>query len=499
MKHEFKAKVFDFEAGQNVIVINEERALELDIGKLDRVRLSVNGKEAVAIVDFSHSFRNDEIGLFDEIGKKLGVIGGERMLLQLSARPQSLDFIRNKLDGKILSDNEVKQVIRDLMEEKLSNAELASFITAIYCNGFNAEETVSLTEAIYESGGTLKGLKSPVASTHSIGGVAGDRVSMLVVPIIASLGITIPKTCTRAISSASGTADSMEVLTNVTLSIDEVKRVVEETNGCLVWGGAVNIAAADDKLINIRNPLRLDPTSLLLSSILAKKEAEGAEFVLLDIPTGRGSKVEEEEDAKKLSHEFEVLGAHLGMKIHTIITDGSQPLLPTIGPALEAKAVLDALCCRRHGLLVEKACLECGSLLHLVKGVDVEEGYRIALHQITSGKAYTKFKEIIKAQGGNPNTQPEDIKLGKYAAKILAKESGLVDHIDNRITSRICRALGSPVDKKAGIELKVSVGMKVEEGQELYCMYSNSQSKLESSIHQASELSLVEVKKSILG
>jgi len=305
-----KAVIFDIEQGQNEIVLNEVQAKQLDLGLMDRVRLLLRRKETNAIVDHCEQcVKYGEIGLFTEVAKALGAKKGDRISVDLAKRPESLDFIRKKLDGGILKESEIKAIISDLLAEKLSQAELASFITAVHIAGLNTDETVALTKAMISSGEQLNFKGKVVVSEHSIG---GDRVSMLIVPIIASLGILIPKTCSRAISSAAGTADVMEVLCPVSMSIEKVAKVVQKTNGCLVWGGALNMASADDKLIRIRNPLRLDPKPLLLSSILAKKKAEGAKYVLIDLPVGRGAKLADVKMAEDLGKDFAVLGHFLG-------------------------------------------------------------------------------------------------------------------------------------------------------------------------------------------
>ncbi len=496
---ELKAKLIDFEQGQNEVALNEEQAKELDFNVLDRVKLSAGGKSIVAIVDHSRSLvARGEIGLFDEAAKALNAKKGQMISVELAPRPQSLDAIRKKLDGGILSDGEVNGIIADLMDEKLSNAELAAFIGGIYTKGLSTEETIALTKAIYASGGSLHFKREPVVSEHSIGGIAGDRVSMLIVPIIASLGLTIPKTATRAISSASGTADAMEVLAPVSLSVSQAERVVEKTGGCLIWGGALNIAAADDKLIKIRNPLRLDPEPLLLSSILAKKKAEGAQYVLLDIPVGQGAKVERIDKARELAQSFEALGKHMGMELQVVITEGSEPLINSIGPALEAREVLLALSGKGSESLVEKACLMAGVLLSSVKGFTRSEGYKIAKYQITSGKALEKFREIIDAQGGKPDVKPEDIRIGEFVGSFKTNEEGKVAHVDNKIISRVCRALGAPVDKKAGMVLKVSKGQRVSAGDELFELRASSKEKLALGLDVAKKLKVVEIERVIL-
>ncbi len=496
---DLKAKLIDVEQGQNEVALNEAQAKELDFNVLDRVKLSAGGKSIVAIVDHSRSLvARGEIGLFDEAATAFNAKKGQMITVESAPRPPSLDAIRKKLDGGILTDVEVGGIIADLMDEKLSNAELAAFIGGIYTKGLSTEETIALTKAIYASGGTLRFKREPIVSEHSIGGVAGDRVSMLIVPIIASLGLTIPKTATRAISSASGTADAMEVLAPVSLSVSQAERVVEKTGGCLIWGGALNIAAADDKLIKIRNPLRLDPEPLLLSSILAKKKAEGAQYVLLDIPVGFGAKVERIDKARELAQSFEALGKHLGMEVQVVITEGSEPLINSIGPALEAREVLLALSGKGSESLVEKACLMAGVLLSSVKGFTRSEGYKIAKYQIASGKALEKFRDIIDAQGGNPQVRPEDVEIGEFSETIKSVEEGRVAHIDNRLVSRVCRALGAPVDKKAGMVLKVSKGQRVSAGDELFELHASSKEKLALGLDVAKKFKVVEIERVIL-
>jgi AMP phosphorylase len=490
--------LFDVEQGKREIILNAEEALELDYNVLDRVLIIAGKKKAEAIVDHAEeSIKRGEVGVYRETAAALKLREGQKVRLESAHRPASLDAIKKKLDNQILEGSEVAVIIRDLMEERLSDAELASFITGVYANGMNAEETVALTKAIYGSGGVLKPGKGAV-SVHSIGGVAGDRGSMLIVPILASLGFKVPKTSTRAISSASGTADAMEVLAPVTLTLKKMGSVVKKAGGCIVWGGAVNMAAADDKLIHVRRPLRLDPTPLLLSSILAKKKAEGAQYVLLDIPIGRGTKVEGIEEARELAKQFEGLGKLLDMQVHVVITDGSEPLINGIGPCFEARAVLEALQEKDNDKLVDKACKLSGIIIGMVRGVTNEEGYRIALQQIKSGKALKKFRQIIAAQGGNPGAEPEDVIMGKHKALFKAPESGRVGHIDNHAISRVCRTLGAPADKCAGIMLKVEKGDEVRKGDALYELYSNDKSKLRHALKVAGKAGLVEVKRVIM-
>ena len=496
---EFRVKVLDIEAGHNEVVLNENDAQCMDVDLLDRVKLTFGRSEETAIVDFSHGFvRSGEVEVFLEIAEKLGVKTGDIVKLEPTNRPESLDFIRKKLDNKVLTPVEIKAIIEDLMHEHLSNAELAAFISAVYINEMNMDEITALTNAIYESGERLDFPKNQIVITeHSIGGVAGDRVSVLIIPILASLGLTAPKTCTRAISSAAGTADTLEVICPVSLTIEQIKSTLKKTGCCLVWGGAVNMAVADDKLIKIRNPLHLDPKCLLLSSILAKKKAEGATHFILDIPVGRGAKIADAKLGKELALDFQNLGTKIGMKVQVLITDGSEPVSMDVGPALEARAIIKAFK-TGEGMLAQKACTIAGAALSLVKGIRREEGYMIAMHQMTSGKAYAKFKDMITAQGGNPEISENDISIGQITCEVKSDADGKVDHIDNKAISRIVRALGAPSDKEAGISIKVHLGSQIKKGDTLYVMYTTSESKLAYAKEQVKNYQVVEVEKIII-
>ncbi len=498
----YKARCFDVEAGINVAVLNDETARKLNIEKGDRILISYGRKKVLALADYSDKYvGTGEISLFADVSSKLGKCEGKQVCVEKAQRPQSLDYIRKKLDGISLTEPEIGQIIDDLMVENFSIAELSAFITAVYIRGLTPDEIVGLTRAMVRSGETMHFPKSSVvASEHSIGGVAGDRVSMLIVPIIASCGITIPKTASRAISSASGTADAMEVLAPVNLSRQQVENVAKKTGGALAWGGGVNIAIADDKLIQVRHPLRLDPSGLLLSSILAKKKAEGAKHVLLDIPVGRGSKIDDLKEANSLANSFKMLSSRLGMSLNCIITDGSEPAMNSIGPSLEARAILETLADggKSNAQLAEKAVIMSSVILQMAKKMDKDKAYGLARKQLESGKAEEKFREIIGAQGGNPDVKASQIQLSKEKTCIRSSSSGKVGHIDNKAIFRLCRALGAPSDKKAGIILKVRKEQRIRKGDALFEAYSSSPRALSYVCSRIDQYPVIEIEKIIL-
>ena len=243
--------------------------------------------------------------------------------------------VRAKLHGERLREKDIVTIVKDVVERHLSTAEIAAFLTALSIHGLSTSENEALSRAMVATGKTLSFGEGPILDKHSVGGIPGDKTSMLVVPIVAAAGFTIPKTSSRAITSPAGTADRVETLCPVNLSINEIKEVVAKTNGCLVWGGSLELAPADDLFIQVEYPLGIDP--MLLPSILSKKKAIGATHVAIDIPTGMGAKIKTRTEAYTLASDFVDLGKRLGLNIQCALTFGDQPLGCGIGPALEAR------------------------------------------------------------------------------------------------------------------------------------------------------------------
>ncbi len=340
---------------------------------------------------------------------------------------------------------------------------------------------------------------APICVHNCIGGVAGNRTTMVVVPILAAAGVYIPKTSSRAITSASGTADTMEVLAPVVLKIDELRDAVLKTNGCMVWGGAINLAPVDDKLIRIRHSLHLDPRGMLLASILGKKKAVGAEHLIIDIPIGRGAKIEDEQNGRELAKEFIEVGEKLAIKTRCLITDGADPIGFGIGPGLECKDVLNVLQGNEPLELLNKSCLLAGNILELVGKAKDGMGADAAHRLISTGKAYDKMMEIIEAQGGNPKIKIDDLPIGGYKYEYRAEKSGRVSHVDNKIISKIARAAGSPKDQGAGVILHCEDGDRVKKDDLLLEVIAESETKLSFAIKVLDVIKPVELEKMILG
>ncbi|MBN2330745.1 MAG: hypothetical protein JXC85_02920 [Candidatus Aenigmarchaeota archaeon] len=327
----------------------------------------------------------------------------------------------------------------------------------------------------------------PIFLHNSIGGVPGDETSMVLVPIIAAAGLTIPKTSSRAITSPAGTADRFECLAPVELELDEIKKVVHKTNGCLVWGGSVDLAPADDLFIKIEYPLSIDP--LLLPSVMSKKKAVGAKYLVIDIPTGEEAKVKTTKEAESLAERFIELGKML--KINTVgaSTFGEQPIGFAIGPALEAR---EALCTLMNGKgpgdLVDKVTHLAGILLDFKLG---RGGNKEAMRLLRSGKAYKKLKEIIAAQGGDPGIKPDDLPIGSKNVDVKSTVNGTVGWINNSALVEIARASGTPKDKGAGILLHKKMGDRVKKGDILFEVYADKGYKLERAMRLTKDLKIL--------
>ncbi len=480
-----KVRKLDLDANKPIVVLNCKTARALHVLPGERVELSWDGKQLVGIVDISLTFiREGEVGIFRDLWDE---VDAEEVDVTPAPDPETLLCIRKKIFGENLTEEEIFAIIRDIMAERLTTAETMAFITACQIHGNTMEETVALTKAIAESGPMLK-FSGTVVDKHCIGGIPNNRVTPIVVPIMAALGFKMPKLSSRAITSPAGTADTMEVLTRVDLSAEEIKEIVESVGAVMAWGGGTGIAAADDKLIAVRRSLSLDPHGLLLSSIMAKKYAVGSQYLIIDIPVGPEAKVQHVKDAERMAEDFVVLGKLLGMKVKVVLTDGSAPIGRGVGPALEAIDILEILAGGGPRDLKEKGLEIAAHLLAFVKGIELPDARRVVTETLLSGRADKKFREIIEAQGGDPEVKPEDIEVGRECAEIYAKQDGKITYISNHAVAQAARTAGAPSDKGAGVLLLKKVGDKVKKGEVLARIYSNSRRRLEAAMEFAESM-----------
>jgi AMP phosphorylase len=471
-----KVNVLGIESGGKPIVfLNRADADEIGVAASARVRISSRKDEVTGIVNIvGTTVRKGFIGVNEEVRKTLALKHDMSVEVEVAPFPKSLQFIRNKLSGRRLLYREIREIVKDVVEGNLSEGEITAFVTALYIQGADLDEATSLASSMVETGEQLTLEEKVVVDKHSIGGVPGDKTTLLIVPIIAAAGLTIPKTSSRAVTSAAGTADRAEALMRVDLDIEEIRNVVKKCDGCIVWGGAVRLAPADDIFVRTEYPLSIDP--LLLPSIMSKKKAVGATHLVVDIPTGRGAKIKTIGEADLLAKDIIELSRRLGIKSQCVLTYGEQPLGFAIGPILEAREAFTVLMGKAHVPdLVDKACHLAGTIF---EAVGKKDGYGIAKEILRTGKAEKKLREIISLQGGDADVKLEDLVPGEHKLYIRARKSGQVLWIDNNMMIEIARAAGSPKDKGAGILLSKKHGDKVHANDVLFTVYAAKSRKI---------------------
>lgn len=403
----------------------------------------------------------------------------------MAENSQAAEAIRKKLLGKNLSYAEIFTIMNEIAAKKLGPVLTTYFAAAGFQHGFSEDELYHLTKAMVETGKKLH-FKGMVADKHSTGGVAGTRTTMIIVPIIAACGIKIPKNSSRAITSASGTADTMEVLAKVNFSITEIEKMVNKIGGCIVWGGHLGIAPADDIIIQVEEPLAFESFDKIIVSIMAKKVASGATHLVLDIPVGPTMKIRHFKDAEMIAEKFRKICERFHIKVTVDINQAMEPSGRGVGPILECRDVLEVLeqTKNRPIDLENKAVRLAGKLLDLCfKDLPMKKGQEVfgedlAREALTSGRALTKMKEIIKMQGGNPNITSAKLKLAKNRIAIRSKKAGNVVRVDNKKINAIARILGSPDDKAAGIYLEKKIGESVKKDEILFTLYSSDKYRL---------------------
>lgn len=444
---------------------------------LTRIRVSTKTNSIVASLNVvtSNILLPDEIGLSNTAAEKLNISNGETLNISHLETISSLNHLRAKIYNHKLDYHAYQEIITDVVRGDYSNIHLSAFITACAGDRMNLEEISDLTKAMICSGIQLKWDKDMVMDKHSIGGLPGNRTTPIIVSIVTAFGLTMPKTSSRAITSSAGTADTMEVITTVSLSPTQIKAVVKKEGGCFVWGDAARLSPADAILIKVERALDIDSEGQLIASVLSKKVAAGSTHVIIDMPIGETAKVRNMETAKLLKSHIETVGKEIGLIAKVIFTDGTQPVGNGIGPVLEAIDVLKIL---RNEVdapidLKERVLLLASELLELSKKVAKGDGIKTATKLLETGKAYKKFKSICMAQG--KFIEPV---IAKYSYKVHSESEGTLIRIDNRKIAKLAKLSGAPEYKASGVLLSVHLGNTIKKGQLLYTIYAEAKGEL---------------------
>ncbi len=449
---------------------------------LSKVEVRANGRHILAtlnVVDDPAIVACHELGLSEDAFLQLGVNAGHRVSVAQAEPPESIGALHRKITGERLNRDDFRAIIRDIAELHYSKIELSAFVVATNRNELDREEVYFLAEAMVASGRKLDWREPLVVDKHCIGGIPGNRTSMLVVPIVAANGMLCPKTSSRAITSPAGTADTMEVLANVELPFDRLEGIVREHRGCLAWGSSAQLSPADDVLISVERPLAVDSPGQMVASILSKKIAAGSTHLVLDIPIGPSAKVRSMPEAQRLRRLFEYVAGRIHLSLDVVITDGRQPVGNGIGPVLEARDVMRVLenDPRAPADLRQKSLRLAGRLIECDSDVRGGDGFAIARDILDSGRALAKMKAIIAAQGQKPfdHNHPQ---LGALTFDVFATSPGLVTGIDNLQMARVARLAGAPKVIGAGVDLFRKLGEAVASGDILYRVYAGFQSDL---------------------
>jgi len=459
---------------ENVAYMHRDCPLYRTEGFQALTKLEVCGRHkqilaVLNVVDDTDIVGVEDIALSEQAFAQMGLPEGALVSIRHAEPPASMEAVRHKLRGDRLTAADYLAITRDIAENRYSKIELAAFVVTSGQMGLDRDEILYLTEAMAKTGKQVKWEEPLVADKHCIGGIPGNRTSMIVVPIVAAHGLLIPKTSSRAITSPAGTADTMEVLANVEIGPKPMRHIVHTRRGCIVWGGTANLAPVDDILIAVERPLGLDSLGQMVASILSKKLAAGSTHLIVDIPVGPTAKVRHMREALSLRKLFEYVGDRVGIHIEVIITDGRQPIGRGIGPVLEARDVMQVLECHADAPddLREKSLRLAGRVIEFDPDVRGGNGYALARDILDSGRAAQRMNEIIDSQGCHA-LKP----VGTLSFDVKSEQQGVVIAIDNLLLARTARLAGAPMDKGAGVDLFKKLGDPVDVGEVLYRVYA---------------------------
>ncbi|MFL4970249.1 MAG: phosphonate metabolism protein/1,5-bisphosphokinase (PRPP-forming) PhnN [Xanthobacteraceae bacterium] len=455
-------------------------------GRIDVIGAGRSTRARVHLIDDPRVIAADELGLSESAFTALGLPQGAPVRIERTPSPDSIDALRAKIRGDELDERRYRMLIRDIVEDRYADREVSAFLVAA-TRSLSDAEVLALTRVRTDFVPRLAWDEPIVADKHSLGGVPGSRITLLVVPIVAAHGLAVPKTSSRAITSAAGTADAMEALARVDLTVDDVRRVIAKARGCIAWNGRLNHSVVDDVMNAIVRPLGIDSNRWSVASILSKKLIAGATHVIVDLPCGPRAKLKSRAEADEIAALFAWAGRELGLVVEAHATDGSAPIGRGVGPALEVRDCLWILENNPQAPrdLRDKALFFAGRMLAWDPGIgSPEKGRARAEALLASGAARAALEGIIAAQG-----RTETICPGAYTQIVHAPHTGRVVEIDGWCIAGIARRAGAPMDKGAGIDLVARVNDEVRSGDPLYVIHAGSEADLAAAAATAAKMS----------
>ncbi len=493
-----KTKIIDIKNGEDLIVLlNETQAWEHGISATDKASMIIWWVELVFDVDLTHKYVDiNEVGITRDVSEKYNIQSGEKVQLHFTTTStKAMEALKKAIKWQKLHYDETYSIMKDISDNRFTDT-LTTYYSAIWFFKTSTDnELFEMAKAMWETGEMLK-FKGVVADKHCMGWVPGNETTMIIIPLLASLGIKMPKTFSKSITTPAATWECVNVLMDISFSKKEIEDLVKKNNSCLVWGGGLSLAPADEKLIKVAYPLSMQSYSRTVVSIMAKKYAMGITHSLIDIPVWPTAKVPDKKTGELLKKKYEYVGKKLGMKVRVELTEAKEPIGAWIGPHLQVREVLRVL--QQHEkrpLDLEKKSLHlCAVIIELVGMAKWKAAYDIAYKQLVSGKAWAKMQKIIIAQRGkNPNIYSEDLLLWTHTKEITAKKDGIIKEIDLQEVNLIARTLWSPIEEEVGIYFAKKLGNRVKKWDILFTLYANDVSKLDIALEVLKEKEMITI------
>ncbi len=396
-----------------------------------------------------------------------------------------IEIIEKKKNGEVLTKDELKFAFYGYLEDKIPDYQMSSLLMAICLKGMNTEETFALTDLFLHSGDVLdlSSLKGPKADKHSTGGV-GDKTTMIIGPMVASCGVMVPKMSGRGLGHTGGTIDKLESIPSFRTNLTEEEFIAQvEDIGFAVTAQTKNLTPLDKKIYALRDVTgTTESIPLIASSIMSKKIAGGADCIVIDVKVGKGALIKTMPDAVKLSQLMEAIGVFYQRKVRTVITPMDTPLGRCVGNRLEVLEAIDLLNGKGDENL-RNLCIQLAShMVSMAKEIDYDEAKKEVLESLEDGRAYQKFLEFVKKQGG----KLESLSIDAKKWEIHSSQDGVIEAIDALQIGELAVSLGAGrlnkedvIDPCAGIVLNCKVGDSVSKGDILATLYSNKDVAIE--------------------
>ena len=481
----FSAKIVSFDLQNwnwHFVMVNAEQAADYGIKDDDKISLIRRWEEFVVDVALTDKYvQANEIWVTNDFLEEYPIMEWDTVLVSfVKNNPLSMQAIRKKLLWKKITDEEIDAIIEDVKNNKIPDLVLAYYISSSFFYKTDIHELAYTTKA---TAYTWDMYRFPwiVAGKYCIWWVPWNETTMIIIPILASLWITVPKSFSKAITSPAATGECVNVLMDIEFDKQQVIRLTDKVWACLVWNEKLNLAPVNDRIIKVSAPLGMEPYARMISSIMAKNYAMWINHCLIDIPMWPTAKVATMRDAKRVAKRFKEIWEYLWIKMAVEVTDGSQPIGKWIWASLQAREALRIL--QQNNIksedLEKKAIFLAANLLVLCwKATNMENATKLVNTQIENWEAWKKMQEIIKAQNWDPNIKSEEIPLGKFSYEVIADKDCYIQKVDMKLLNTMVRWLWAPKQYEAWIYLNKKLWDKVKKWEVIYTMYSPSENKL---------------------